>query len=166
MSIKLVSEPVDVMLSVQPVMDHATGADAGSLWRGRLLDMYRRWAARRGMQLEEVKGPAGDVKAIVVSGFGAARLLAGEAGLHVLDYEEGDDSRRAIARVVVGSVPLQLPDPPHERHRRLLRELEGGTALSTVVRRYRDGEADDCDSWRWDDSHTAPPNPGRSSDRS
>lgn len=26
---------------------------------------------------------------------------------------------------------------------------------------YRDGEADDCDSWRWDDSPNAPPNPGR-----
>lgn len=24
---------------------------------------------------------------------------------------------------------------------------------------FRDGEADDCDSWRWDDSETAPPNP-------
>jgi ATP-dependent Clp protease ATP-binding subunit ClpC len=135
----LTGAPVDVMLSVQPVMDHATDTDAGAQWRERLFEMYRRWSARRGMQLEEVNRSTGALSALVVSGFGAARLLAGEAGLHVLDYEDGDDSRRAIARIVICEVPLQLPEAPHDRQRILLQELERGAVSSTVVRRYRDG---------------------------
>jgi hypothetical protein len=60
--------PVEVVVSVQPVLGGGD-ARAGAQWCGRLLEMYRRWAAHRGMHTSEVE------ELIVFSGLGAARLL-------------------------------------------------------------------------------------------
>jgi hypothetical protein len=65
------------------------------------------------------------------------RLLEGEAGLHVLDYEESDDTGRTVARVRIRSTPSTLPDSPAERHAALSAELDKGPAPAGVVRRYR-----------------------------
>lgn len=133
----LADAPVEVVLAVQPVADRTTHAETGMRWCERVLEMYRNWAGRRGMQLSDVEGGGAIVTLLVISGFGAARLLAREEGLHVLDYEDGEEAGRTIARVTVRATPAVLPELPGERYALLLRELEKGAPPSTVVRRYR-----------------------------
>ena len=99
--------------------------------------MYRQWATRRGMHLDDVPAPRSRTPLLVVSGFGAARLLAGEVGLHVLDFGERDEAGRAIARVIVRPTPATLPEAPKERAAVLSQVLAEGTPPSVVVRRYR-----------------------------
>ena len=133
--------PVEVVLTVQPVLDGGTETDVNAKWCARLREMYRQWAARRGMQLTEVAGPYGRDVLIVISGFGVARLLAGEIGLHVLDYEDRDDSGRTIARVIVRQTPPVLPESPSQLYALLAQQLAAGAPPSTVVRRYRLGSS-------------------------
>ena len=124
--------PVEVVVSVQPVLDRGDDGATGAQWCGRLLEMYRRWAAHRGMHASEVE------ELIVFSGLGAARLLQGETGLHVLDYEDSDDAGRTIAKVIVKATPLDLPESRSERYAVLAAEIARAPQPSTVVRRYRD----------------------------
>ena len=129
--------PVEVALAVQPVLQERT-ADPGITlrWCERVLDMYRKWAARRGMQWSELPAPAGAHPVVVVSGFGAARLLEAEIGLHVLDYET--DARRAVERVLVRPTPPVLPESPAGSYVALSQEINASPAPAAVVRRYRD----------------------------
>ena len=139
--------PVEIALSVQPVLDAAADPAATSQWTERVLDMYRRWALRRHMQWEDVGTPSCGAAMVVVSGFGAARILARECGLHVLEYELPDASlARAVARVRTAPTPATLPDDPAAKHAALLAELDraAGTQRAlrsaepvAVVRRYR-----------------------------
>jgi hypothetical protein len=99
--------------------------------------MYRKWAARRGMQVSEVSVPEARLSLFVISGFGAARLLSPEAGLHVLDYEDSDDAGRTVARVTVRPTPLMLPESPTEQWVLLSALLGKGPAPAAIVRRYR-----------------------------
>ena len=62
--------------------------------------MYRAWAGNRHMQLAELSGMAAhDLPLLLISGFGAHRLLEKEAGLHVLERrggaQPGDGARAA-----------------------------------------------------------------------
>src|SRR6185295_8584734 len=50
--------PVEVVVAVQPVLDRGADAAAGARWCARLIEMYRCWAARRGMHASEVEGPS------------------------------------------------------------------------------------------------------------
>jgi ATP-dependent Clp protease ATP-binding subunit ClpC len=111
---------------------------AGERWTNALGEMYTGWARRRGMRLERLD--AAD-HLYLVSGLGAETLLAGEAGLHVLEVpEEGREDGRAdrlhAIVDVVASPAAQVADsePPAVRARSLL-----GRAPSSdsVVRRYR-----------------------------
>jgi len=129
--------PVEVALSVQPVLDSARHAEVSTRWCERLLGMYRKWAARRGMQVSEIGVPESRLPIFVISGFGAARLLGSEAGLHVLDYEDSDDASRTVARVTVRPTPLTLPDSPPGQWKVLSRLLGSGPAPAAIVRRYR-----------------------------
>ena len=129
--------PVEVALAVQPVLDQTRNAEVSTRWCERLLEMYRKWAARRGMQVIEVSNPESRLNALVVSGFGAARLLSSEAGLHVLDYEDSDDAGRTVARVTVKPTPFLLPESPTEQWALLSSLLGKGPAPAAVVRRYR-----------------------------
>jgi hypothetical protein len=129
--------PVEVVLAVQPVLEQARNAEVSARWCERLLDMYRKWAARRGMQVSEVASHDLRQNVFVISGFGASRLLGGEAGLHVLDYEDSDDSGRAVARVTVKPTPLTLPESPAEQWTLLSGLLGKGPAPAAIVRRYR-----------------------------
>jgi ATP-dependent Clp protease ATP-binding subunit ClpC len=129
--------PVEVALSVQPVLDQARNAEVSTRWCERLLEMYRKWAARRGMQVSEVSAPESRLSLFVISGFGAARLLSPEAGLHVLDYEDSDDAGRTVARVTVKPTPLMLPQSMTEQWVLLSALLGKGPAPAAIVRRYR-----------------------------
>ncbi|HTM30393.1 MAG TPA: AAA family ATPase [Vicinamibacterales bacterium] len=129
--------PVEVVLAVQPVLDRAPEAPVSRRWALQVFDMYRRWASRRHMQWDELQVADGTRMAIV-SGFGAARILGREAGLHALDYESGRESlSRVVGRVRVAATPPSLPDAPPERLRILTTLIEQPTPTPPVVRRYR-----------------------------
>jgi ATP-dependent Clp protease ATP-binding subunit ClpC len=129
--------PVEMALAVQPVLDQTPNAEVSTRWCERLLEMYRKWAARRGMQVSEIGVPESRLNLFVISGFGAARLLSSEAGLHVLDYEDSDDAGRTVARVTVKPTPLVLPESTAEQSVLLSALLGKGPAPATIVRRYR-----------------------------
>jgi ATP-dependent Clp protease ATP-binding subunit ClpC len=132
--------PVEVVLSVQPVLDRGADAEAGARWCARLLEMYRKWAAHRGMHASDVASPSAwpKIRLFVVSGLGAARLLHGESGLHVLDYEDTEDAGRTIARVIVKATPLSMPSAASDRYSVLAAEIQKSPQSSAVVLRYRD----------------------------
>ncbi len=128
--------PVEVALSIETALEGRAEAAAGLKWCGALEGMYRAWAERRHMQVSEIKpGGPGEAALVLMSGFGAARALLAESGLHVL--ERGDaNSARVAARVKV--VPAPLGDLPPVRLRAdLMRALAALPAQTTVVRRYR-----------------------------
>ena len=130
--------PVEVVLTVQPVLDAGPDPASSARWSERLLDTYRRWASRRQMQWELVPGSSSAPGLAVVSGFGAARILGREAGLHVLEYEDTrEESARASARVKIAATPAVLPDAGVERESALRAELHSAPAVASVVRRYR-----------------------------
>jgi ATP-dependent Clp protease ATP-binding subunit ClpC len=90
------------------------------------------------MQLEEMPGPSRQTPLLLISGFGAHRLLAQEVGLHVLELADDDrgNPSRATARVRLAIAPLG--DLPRDKLRTaLLQEFGRGAASSAVVRRYR-----------------------------
>jgi hypothetical protein len=84
-----------------------------------------------------VSAPESRLGLLVISGFGAARLLSPEAGLHVLDYEDSDDAGRTVARVTVKPTPLVLPESATERWTLLSALLGKGPSPAAIVRRYR-----------------------------
>jgi ATP-dependent Clp protease ATP-binding subunit ClpC len=88
------------------------------------------------MQLSEVKTGTESLPILLVSGFGAERVLKRECGLHVLELSGSDGSSRASARVRLAAAPLG--DVPAARLPRVLREaLDKAQRPSAVVRRYR-----------------------------
>src|SRR6185437_15312158 len=93
--------PIEVALVVEPAFERMGDSERTRCWCTQVVGMYRAWAGNRHMQLSEVAGGAArDLPWLVISGFGAHRLLAREVGLHVL--EVANDERgvgRAAARV-------------------------------------------------------------------
>jgi ATP-dependent Clp protease ATP-binding subunit ClpC len=133
----LADSPVEVVLAVQPVLERAPEAPVSRHWAMQVFDMYRGWASRRHMQWDDLPAADGSQMALV-SGFGAARVLGREAGLHALDYESGRESlSRVVSRVRVAATPPSLPDLPAERIRILTTLLDRPTPTPPVVRRYR-----------------------------
>lgn len=100
--------------------------------------MYRAWADKRRMQISEIQGVGKDkdTPILMVSGFGAHRILAPEAGLHVFELSEGA-AGRVTARVRLAAVPLG--DVPAAKERKLIvKALDDAPRLNAVVRRYRE----------------------------
>ena len=131
--------PIEVALKVEPALERPGEREATRAWSARLLDMYRAWAGNRHMQLAEIASAgSADLPLLLISGFGAHRLLEQEAGLHVLERTDDDRGRsgRATARVRLAVAPLG--DLPADKLRRaLLEALEHGARPHAVVRRYR-----------------------------
>jgi ATP-dependent Clp protease ATP-binding subunit ClpC len=135
----LLDAPVDVLVTAEPALDGAADPAAQAAWCERLLAMYRHWASRRGMQLDEHRPVAGRGPTILqIAGFGASRTLEGEAGLHILGGEEseGEAGRRIIARVRIAPAPVEEPKPS-EAYREFARLLARTGEANPVVRRYR-----------------------------
>ena len=133
----LTDEPVEVVLAVQPVLDRDASPAVNARWCERLLEMYRAWCALRGMRIAEVSPGSPGRSLLVISGFGASRLLGGEAGLHVMDYDNSEASGRAVARVVVTPTPPTLPHAAAGQQAALSAAIEKATVPSAVARRYR-----------------------------
>ncbi len=104
----------------------------------RLADMYRAWAEKRGMRLEELQRRDGDSRGSVVlgvDGFGALTLLKGETGVHVFETPRDEHSfDRVTAHVVV----IAQPPEPADSSARAAAALAGAEAPQTIVRRYRE----------------------------
>jgi ATP-dependent Clp protease ATP-binding subunit ClpC len=118
-------EPADALLRIDGPAEFAT----------RIAGMYRGWAAARGMRmevLEERTTSRGFRLLASVGGFGSLRVLAPEAGLHVLERPDGRGGfERVRVRVAItGDVPGG--PPPSEA----LAAAAAGRAR--IVRRYRE----------------------------
>lgn len=142
--------PIEIALLVEAALERQGEREAIRAWCGQLAGMYRAWAGKRHMQLSELAGAVpGDQQLLLISGFGAHRLMAKEAGLHVLEREEGGG--RAAARVRLAVVPLG-DLPPDKLKRALAEALDRGPRPHTIVRRYRVGPSplvrDMLRSWR------------------
>lgn len=138
--------PVEVAVRVEPALEMGS-ANGARVWSETLLAMFRAWATRRHMQIDTLGGPGGS-NTLIISGFGAARTLLDEAGLHVQEDSEG----RSTARVVV----VQTPSGEDLAAPKGIALLEARFAAvertSAVVRRYRREPAplvrDGAGTWR------------------
>jgi ATP-dependent Clp protease ATP-binding subunit ClpC len=134
-------EPIEAAIVIEPALEKPAEREATRAWCGQLLDMYRAWAKNRNMHLTEARGDNnadGDaLPMLLISGFGAHRLLKREAGLHVLELADDDRGpSRATARVRVAAAPLGDLTP--DKLRRALKEAFDRAGVPTnVVRRYR-----------------------------
>jgi ATP-dependent Clp protease ATP-binding subunit ClpC len=134
--------PVDALLRVEPVLDGEGDRAATAAWCARLTDMYRGWAARRRMRIEEI-APAGGkgLPILLIAGFGAYRALSAEAGLHVWEEgpgpEKGSDTGRVVARVTAAPGPEQ-DLPPAGRFAAAAKQMAESAAANGIVRRYRE----------------------------
>ncbi len=134
----LENAPIELALTVEPVFEGAGERPATLGWCQKLRAMYRAWAEKRRMQVAEIEGVGKDKETpiLMVSGFGAHRILAPEAGLHVFEQSEGAVGR-ATARVRLAAVPLG--DVPASKERKLIvGALDQAPRVNTVVRRYRE----------------------------
>ncbi len=130
--------PIEVLLAVEPAFDRPGEKQASIEWCRTLLDMYRAWGRARNMQISETDAdPATGLPRLIVSGFGAARTLDNEKGLHVLERDDTDGGgARATARISI--IPAPLADvPPHRIRAAMETALAATERSSTVVRRYR-----------------------------
>ena len=125
-------------------MGSANGARA---WSETLLAMFRAWATRRHMQIDTLAGSEGR-NTLIISGFGAARTLLDEAGLHVQEDSEG----RSTARVVVVPTPSGDDLAAPKGIALLEARFAAVERTSAVVRRYRREPAplvrDGAGTWR------------------
>jgi len=130
--------PIEVLLVVEPAFERPGDNEVTRRWCRQVHGMYRAWADSRHMQLAEISGGSQrDLPWLLISGFGAHRLLSKEVGLHVLELGEDDKGpARAAARVRLAVAPLG--DLPPDRLRAALAEaLARGPQPHAVVRRYR-----------------------------
>ncbi len=125
---------IEVALMIEPALDgNAADGSATAAWCQELRNMYRAWADRRHMQTSELTGKEqGQAPLLLISGFGAERVLRGECGLHVLERSES----RATARVRLAVTPLG-DVPPARLPGELAKAFAAAAKSSTVVRRYR-----------------------------
>jgi ATP-dependent Clp protease ATP-binding subunit ClpC len=144
--------PIDAFLRVEPSLDSGDGEDAGE-WCGRLTRMYRGWAVKRRMQIEELPpGERGGAPILLITGFGAFRTLLPECGLHILEKGQGRDAaRRTVARTTIygGS---ELGESATDKFAEAMRLLALNPVKTDIVRRYREEPAplvrDIAGGWR------------------
>jgi ATP-dependent Clp protease ATP-binding subunit ClpC len=147
--------PIEVALMVEPAFDKPGDMKATLAWCQQVLNMYRAWSRKRNMQLTDMPtfgpGGAGALRLLLISGFGAHRILAPERGLHLLELADDKAPARATARVRVAAAPLG--DPSASKLRAALKEaLFDAGQPNGIVRRYRDDAAplvrDIAGGWR------------------
>ena len=130
--------PEDVFVRIRPSQGALTG-EAFS-FSTQLGEMYRAWAARRGMRVRQLE--ARDSLEFAISGLGAGKILVDEAGVHVLErVEEVDGGDRTIERVAVTVQVAPWSTFPEDADTPLeilaARALADQPSHQQVVRRYR-----------------------------
>jgi ATP-dependent Clp protease ATP-binding subunit ClpC len=129
---------VEVAIAVEPALEGAAG-EAGEThaWCRELLGMYRAWSRNRHMQVSEIASGDGSLPILLVTGFGAHRVLNAECGLHILEIaESGSATNRATARVRLVPTPLGELSAAKMRNV-ILHALAKASVSSAVIRRYR-----------------------------
>ena len=128
---------IEVAILIEPALDTGSGdSRATDAWCRQMLGMYRDWGENRHMQMSEVKG-TGELPILLVTGFGAHRVLARECGLHILELTDSNGAAsRATARVRLAVVPLG-DIPAAKLPRAIIEALDKAPRPSAVVRRYR-----------------------------
>ena len=135
-----------------------TGADRGGCWRSSRPssvtsdnEATRRWCAAAASACiapgpatatcSSPRSPAAgprNLPWLLISGFGAHRLLAQEVGLHVLELADDDKgSGRAAARVRLAVAPLGDLSARQAARRAHRRARRAASQPHAVVRRYR-----------------------------
>lgn len=146
----LIGAPIESVIAVEAALEGSGETAEARVWCEQIMQMYRAWAAKRGMQVAE--DAHSGTRMLAITGFGAHRCLSAEAGLHVLEPGEDENAApRLIARVRVAPAPLG--DLPAATAAKALKKALDDTALSNnVVRRYRGGLSplvrDAKKSWR------------------
>jgi ATP-dependent Clp protease ATP-binding subunit ClpC len=130
--------PVEVAIAVEPALEASGDGRAAAAWCRQLLAMYRAWSNSRHMQMTEINcGASRDLPLLLVSGFGAHRVLSRECGLHVLELAEGGDgASRVTARLRLAISPLG-DVPAAKLPSALIAAFEKAPPPITVIRRYR-----------------------------
>jgi ATP-dependent Clp protease ATP-binding subunit ClpC len=131
--------PSDAFLLLEAVAGEGRGAADGE-WTRTLAGMYREWAKKRRMRAAVLCDGDGRPFVMAVNGFGAHRILAREAGLHVLEVPGGGGGfERHTARVRVAAQPV-TPRPPQKADldHALACLAAAGAGSNAVVRRYRE----------------------------
>ncbi len=84
------SAPIEAAIDVRPALEMSSaGAGEVQAWCHALWEMYRSWSQNRHMQVEEITSAEKDtLPVLLVTGFGAHRVLAAERGLHILEITE------------------------------------------------------------------------------
>jgi ATP-dependent Clp protease ATP-binding subunit ClpC len=130
--------PIEVAILIEPAFERTGENEAARAWCAELHGMYRAWANGRHMQISELaRGPGRHLPWLLVTGFGAHRLLSREVGLHVLENTDTEGrASRAAGRVRLAVPPLGdlAPDALREA---LVEGLVRGPQPHAVVRRYR-----------------------------
>jgi ATP-dependent Clp protease ATP-binding subunit ClpC len=130
--------PIELALTIEPVFDGAVDRRATLAWCHRLIAMYRAWGGKRRMHVTEAPVPEKDkdTPILLISGFGAYRILSPEAGLHVFETGDGAVSR-LTGRVRLAAVPLG-DVPAAKEHKLIVGALGQAPRPNAVVRRYRE----------------------------
>src|SRR5262249_21079780 len=81
--------PIHLALVTEPVFDTSGDKTAALDWCRKVTAMYRDWGDKRRMQMAELPGAKEEMPVLLINGFGAHRVLAREAGLHVFEASEG-----------------------------------------------------------------------------
>jgi ATP-dependent Clp protease ATP-binding subunit ClpC len=129
---------VEVAIMVEPALrPTASDTRAFDAWCRQLFDMYRAWSNSRHMQVSELpNGASAGLPMLLVSGFGAHRVLARECGLHVLELADNNSSNRVTARVRLAVPPLGDVSAARMQTA-LVAAFDKAPRPSAVVRRYR-----------------------------
>jgi ATP-dependent Clp protease ATP-binding subunit ClpC len=132
--------PVEVAIAVEPALEGSPGeTDESRAWCRELMEMYRAWSRNRHMQTNELAGTDGVLPVLLVSGFGAHRILNRECGLHILELAEAaDGASRTTARLRLVATPLEELSPVKMRNA-VLHAFAKAPSPNAVVRRYRKG---------------------------
>jgi len=126
---------------VEPALDGASDLLSDANWCERLTDMYRQWARRRHMQLQEFTPAKGKAPTLLqVTGFGACRTLVAEAGLHIFEEIGEKEGQRTVARVRAAPGPVAEPRPSNA-HREFTAMLRESGDPNAIIRRYRENPA-------------------------
>ena len=128
-------EPQDAHLVVRA----SDGGSHAHTFAQELVAMYRAWAEKRGMKLDELdpaRGAPRSTARFAISGFAASRILMAEDGLHVLETprREGSFTR---AGAVVQVTPVAPAAEGSELSVRARGMRPQHSLTPEVVRRYR-----------------------------
>ena len=130
--------PIEVALLIEPSLETlASDRRATDAWCRQLLVMYRAWSKNRNMQVAEMAPRIRELPILLITGFGAHRVLARERGLHILELGDPNGGLIRVAARVSLAVP-PLGEIPTAKQRRVLgKAIDSAPRSSAVVRRYR-----------------------------